>query len=208
MPSQYAGERFERLIAETEELSGDTPDLDKQAGALRKDLDECIVSAPLKTDLRDRINKIQKKAADAKKKALAGRVDAVLSEVNVEIEKAASEGRKVLVLNVDIGADGKASQKVMNNVKSKAPGMAFLGVSEAEPGSGGKAMVFALVPNDLIEEGIKADEWVRSTLEVCGGRGGGKPTNAQGQAPECDDVGAVIDAAMSFADSKIGTPTV
>jgi len=45
---------------------------------------------------------------------------------------------------------------------------------------------------------------IRSTLEICGGRGGGKPENAQGQAPECSDVDAVLAAANAFADSKAG----
>jgi alanyl-tRNA synthetase len=109
-----------------------------------------------------------------------------------------------LVLNVDSGADGKASQKVVNAVKSIAPDMAFLGWSEEEPGSGGKVMAFALVPDSLVETGFKADDWVRASLESCGGRGGGKPASAQGQAPECSDLSSVVAAANAFAESKVG----
>jgi alanyl-tRNA synthetase len=107
------------------------------------------------------------------------------------------------VLNVDIGADSKASQKIVNAVKKIAPDMAFLGLSEEEQGSGGKVMAFAVVPDYLVEAGLKADEWVRSSLEGCGGRGGGKAGNAQGQAVECSDVEAVVAAANSFAKSKV-----
>jgi alanyl-tRNA synthetase len=93
----------------------------------------------------------------------------------------------------------------MNAAKNLAPDMAFMGISEEDIGSGGKLMVFAVVPDALVEAGLKADEWVRSTLEVCGGRGGGRPQNAQGQATECSDVDAVLAAAEKFASEKLGS---
>ena len=199
------GERLEAQVEEVEGLAVDTPDLDKKAGALRKDLDAAFASASVKAELRGRIETIQKKANEAKKAALAQRVDIVLNDVRKDVEAAVAEKKRVLVLNVDIGADSKASQKVLNAVKKVAgDDMAFLGVSEEEPGSGGKIMAFAFVPDALVEDGLKADEWIRTTLESCGGRGGGKPGNAQGQAQECADVDAVIAAANSFADSKAG----
>lgn len=197
------GEKFEGLIAEAERLDAKTEGLDKQAGALRKDVDGAFLSAALKAELRGRIEGIQKKANDAKKAALAQRIDVVVNELKVDLTKAVEDGKRALVLNVAIGADSKASQKVVNAVKKIAPDMAFLGLSEEESGSGGKLMAFSVVPDALVESGLKADEWIRATLEVCGGRGGGKPGNAQGQAPECGDVDAVFAAAEGFASSKV-----
>jgi alanyl-tRNA synthetase len=46
-------------------------------------------------------------------------------------------------------------------------------------------MAFAIVPDSLVNQGFKADKWIASTMKVCGGRGGGKPRSAQGQAPNC-----------------------
>ncbi len=61
------------------------------------------------------------------------------------------------------------------------------------------------VPDALEESaGLKADEWVRATLEVCGGRGGGRPTNAQGQIPECTNVEEVMKASETFVADKGG----
>jgi alanyl-tRNA synthetase len=199
------GQKFESIVADAESLSGDIPDLDKQAGAIRKSVDGAFLSATLKAELRARIEGIQKKANEAKKAVLAQRVDKCMNVVKKDVEQAVANGQKILVMNVDIGADGKASQKIINAVKKIAPEMAFLGLSEEEQGSGGKLMAFALVPDSLIETGLKADEWIRGTLEVCGGRGGGRPQNAQGQSPECSDVVAVVTAAESFADSKVGS---
>jgi alanyl-tRNA synthetase len=197
------GVRMETLVAEKEILGADTPNLDKQAGAIRKELDEAFLSAPLKAVLRGRIEAIQKKASEANKAGLAQRVDKCLNFVREDVAAALADGKKSLVLNVDIGADAKASQKVGNAVQKIAPDMAFLGISEEEVGSGGKVLAFALVPASLAEAGFKADEWVNASLESCGGRGGGKATSAQGQAPVCSDVDSVIAAANEFAKSKM-----
>jgi len=195
------GTEFEQKTAALEEIDADnSPDLDKQAGALRKDLDAAELSAALKSELRARIEGVQKKGIEAKKRLLAGRVDKCLNGVTEEVEKALIDGKKSLVLNLDIGADSKASQKVIKAVQKLAPEMAFMGISEEEPGSGGKILCFAIVPDSLMKEtGLKANEWTKEVLDSVGGRGGGKPGSAQGQAPSCEDVGAVIAKAESFA---------
>lgn len=196
------GQKFEKMVADLESLSFETEGLDKQAGALRKDVDEAFMSATVKSLLRGRIEAVQKKGTEAKKAAIAKRVNVVLKDVTADVEAALSNNVRALVLNVDIGADSKASQQIVNAVKKIAPEMAFMGLSEEEPGSGGKIMAFSVVPESLVESGLKADEWVQSTLEVCGGRGGGKPGNAQGQASNCSDIEAVVKAAEEFAESK------
>jgi len=199
------GSKFEGRTSSLESINADeTPDLDKQAGALRKDLDAAELSAALKMELRARIESVQKKGIEAKKRLLAGRVDKCLNVVTAEVEQALADGKKSLVLNIDIGADSKASQKVIKAVQKAAPDMAFMGISEEEAGSGGKALCFAIVPESLMKEtGLKANVWLKDVLDSVGGRGGGKPGSAQGQVPNCDDVGAVIGKAESFVSDAV-----
>jgi alanyl-tRNA synthetase len=197
------GTRFEVVVDELEKLSAEAEDLDKKAGATRKEVDAAFLSATLKAELRARIEGVQKKANEAKKAALAKRVNFVLKDVETQVGAALKDNVTSVVLNVDIGADSKASQQIINAVKKIAPDMAFMGISEEEPGSGGKLMAFAVVPDILVDSGFQADEWVRSAMESCNGRGGGKPGNAQAQATECSDVDAVIKAANQFAASKV-----
>jgi alanyl-tRNA synthetase len=166
------------------------------------------MSAPLKAELRARIEAIQKKGIEAKKAALAGRVDRCLNDVKAQIEDALAKDIRAIVLNVDIGADSKASQKIIKAVQLIAPNVAFMGLSEEEVGSGGKLLAFAVVPGSLTDAGFKADEWIRSTLEACGGRGGGTPGSAQGQAKECKNVDEVLAAAIVFAESKVEATTL
>jgi len=198
------GTEFEGKTSSLESINPDeTPDLDKQAGALRKDLDAAELSAALKAELRARIEAVQKKGIEAKKRLLAGRVDKVLNTVTADVEEALAAGKKTLVLNLDIGADSKASQKVIKAVQKIAPELAFMGISEEEVGSGGKILCFTIVPASVQESGLKANEWLKDVLDSVGGRGGGKPGNAQGQAPNCSDVDAVIAKAESFVNDAI-----
>lgn len=46
--------------------------------------------------------------------------------------------------------------------------------------------------------GLKADEWLRAALDVCGGRGGGRATSAQGQAADAANMEKGIEAAKAF----------
>jgi alanyl-tRNA synthetase len=199
------GVKFEQLTTDLESVDAEqTPDLDKQAGALRKDLDATEMSAALKSELRYRIEVVQKKGIEAKKRLLAGRVDRCLNNVKDVVEQAVTDGKSSLVLNLDIGADSKASQKVIKAVQKIAPEIAFMGISEEEPGSGGKILCFAIVPDSLLKgSGLNAGEWVKDVLNEVGGRGGGKPGSAQGQAPSCEDVGALIAKAESFAQGAV-----
>ncbi|GKY96369.1 hypothetical protein MPSEU_000596500 [Mayamaea pseudoterrestris] len=197
------GQRFVELVNELEKIPATTSDLDKKAGAVRKDLDAAFVATTIKAELRGKIEGIQKNASEAKKKEMQQRVDLCLNDVRREVEAANAAGKKSLVLNVDIGADSKASQRVTNTIKELAPDLAFFGLSEEEVGSGGKVLAFACVPDELVDVGFKADEWVRVALEACGGRGGGRPNNAQGQAQECQSIESVIETATSFAESKV-----
>ena len=201
----HVGIKFTGRTTTLEFRNVDTaPDLDKLAGALRKDLDAAELSAALKSELRARVEAVQKKGVDAKKRLLAGRVDKCLNLVKVDVEQALADGKKSLVLNLDIGADSKASQKVIKAVCKIAPDLAFMGVSEEEVGSGGKVLCFAIVPEPLMKEtGLKANEWLKDVLDSVGGRGGGKPGNAQGQAPNCEDVEAVIAKAESFVNDVV-----
>jgi alanyl-tRNA synthetase len=199
------GTKFEGRATTLESIDADsTPDLDKQAGSLRKDLDAAELSASLKSELRARIEAVQKKGIEAKKRLLAGRVDKCLNGVTAEVEQALADGKKGLVLNLDIGADSKASQKVIKAVQKLAPELAFMGVSEEVAGSGGKALCFAIVPDALMKEtGLKANVWLNDVLDSAGGRGGGKPGNAQGQVPQCDDVDAIIANAESYVNDAV-----
>jgi len=196
------GKQFEDKVAKLELHDPSTLDLDKMAGNLRKDIDGTLMSVALKAELRTRVERVQKKAADEKKRLLAGKIDNCLNTVREQVQAFVSSGKRSLILNVDIGADTKASQKIINLVKQLAPRTAFMGVSEEVTGNEGKVIVFAIVPDDMVGGGFRADEWVTACVAPFGGRGGGKPENAQGQVLSCSNVSTILSAADAFAKER------
>ncbi len=62
-----------------------------------------------------------------------------------------------------------------------------------------KALAYTGVPADMAKT-MPAGEWLKVALDVLGGRGGGKPTNAQGQGPHIDKLPEAMDAARAHAD--------
>ena len=63
--------------------------------------------------------------------------------------------------------------------------------------------MYAGVPADMTQQ-LKAGDWLKAALEVLGGRGGGKPTTAQGQGTRLDRLPDALAAAERFAGGKLG----
>lgn len=66
----------------------------------------------------------------------------------------------------------------------------------------GKALAWAGVPTALTSK-LSAGDWVKAALELLGGKGGGKPGQAQGQGPNVEKIGEAVEAAAKFAASKL-----
>lgn len=62
----------------------------------------------------------------------------------------------------------------------------------------GKFMGYAEVPKAESTK-LSAAEWLNTALEVCGGKGGGKAVNAQGQARDGSKWQEAVEAAREFA---------
>ena len=126
------------------------------AAALRKELDQSFISAPLKTSMRLRLETIQKRAQEAAKAEAGRKLNAVLGEVTEAVEK-----KQVCVIKFT-GIEGKGAQKIAEKVKKANPDCSFFGVIEGEDG---KVSCFASMPDGR-------EALVRATA---GGGGGAAP---------------------------------
>lgn len=195
------GRKFTEWLSHLETL-GVEDDLDEKVSTMRKEMEAAaFVSASLKSDIRSRMETLQKKTNDTKKKALQKRIENALVNVKEQVDEATTTktDQRWLVLSVDISADSKASQSILNAVKKMSPDLAFLGISSSDDG---KVLVFANVPDRQQADGFKANEWVLAALEPVGGRGGGRAGMAQGQARDCTDVSPIAEAASNYATAK------
>jgi len=177
---------------DAEDAGEDPAGVARRAKALRKRVDASTCGATVKPKLRLTIEGVQKKLA-ALEKAEAAKAAGAAGDAVLEAAAAAADaGKTALVTTVPPGVDGKAMAKLCTKVQKAHPALALLAVA---PG-GGKVGAFASVPDGHGVESAPA--WLNAALAPLGGRGGGKPTFAQGSA-KGDDVDAVIAAAEAFA---------
>lgn len=66
----------------------------------------------------------------------------------------------------------------------------------------GKVLAYTGVPADLSKR-MPAGNWLKVALEVLGGKGGGKPTNAQGQGPDIEKLPEAMQAAKEYANKTL-----
>jgi alanyl-tRNA synthetase len=219
------GISLEEKVSSYELLPIDTtPNLNKLTIQLRKELESKTLSAVLKMELRIRIEQLQKKINDYNKKLLQKRIDTCINDMKDIILTKVSNNEQVLVLQVDIGIDTKASQTIINTMKSLAPDMAFLGISiedddadepdknttndnDDEGNNNKKVFVFAHVPDSILNsKSLKANEWIQTVLLLCSnGRGGGKPNNAQGQGMIDNNNNSMIQTMLHDAEQYAQT---
>ncbi|KAG5191133.1 alanyl-tRNA synthetase mitochondrial precursor [Tribonema minus] len=173
-------------------------ELEADAPALRQALDAATISAALKAKLRGEVEALQRRAAAAAKAAAAAAADRGVAAARAAAEAAAAAGARSLVTEVAIGGDSKAVKRVLDAVQAAAPELAFMGLSPAA-GADGRLLCFALCGDAARAAGLGADAWVAAAMAACGGRGGGKPSAAQGQAPSVEGLQAAADASKAFA---------
>lgn len=86
-------------------------------------------------------------------------------------------------------------------VRTLSPTTAALFVS-VDPDSN-KIFCLSSVPKQVIDKGLKANEWVQAVAQKVGGKGGGKPDSAQASGVNSVPIGEILDLAKKFADSKL-----
>lgn len=199
-PAKRAAANGEKLRVRAAEVAGmKGADLETALSAFRRDVDTATLSAAVKGKLRAEGDALLKRVAAEAKAAAALASEEGVNAAGKAAKEAADRGESVLIMEVMIGANSKAVKRVLDAVAKAAPGLSFMGFSAEGPGASGKLLVFSIVNGVAAESGLNADEWLRAALEACGGRGGGRPTSAQGQAASAAEMDKAIAAAKSFA---------
>ena len=103
----------------------------------------------------------------------------------------------MIVAELDTGGDRAALQAAMKTIQSSCPGKAILLASVDPDGEKPGVALLAAVPPELVKLGLKAGDWIRETAAVLGGRGGGRPEQAQGGGPEIDKLGEALRTART-----------
>jgi len=171
---------------------------------LGDDISAATISYSGKDAMRVRLKGFKKTLDDADRAAKAAVMGEVVAAAAALIS--ANPGLPYLVYELPALANNKAVDGALKQVKALAPEMATMFVSGDE--ESGKVLAMAYCPKSAIAKGLKANEWCGSVLPLIGGKGGGKPDNAQGSGAGVAKVGEALQVADTFAQGKLGVPKV
>lgn len=186
-----AGEEFEKRVQGAGTIS-DMAALDVEVSKLRNDLDATVMDYFKKDQCRQAIDKLKEKVLAAEKeRAKAKAAAAVTWAESVDVTG------KFVVEDVDVEGDVKALDAAMKVINTKAPTLPACFLSKSSAGD--KVACLAVAPAG---SGLDAKDWINAALELCGGKGGGKPDRAQGAAKDAAKFSDALAAAKAYPASK------
>lgn len=166
------GEALGSKISQAETLeSSKLPEVVPQ---LVNEVNEAVLSAIDKHALRNRLNILNKKANDAFKARTKGALDESLASAEKEVLAAKEDGKKAVVVVVPLEGDSKGLSKLANRLGAIWPEGAVMALSVDHKKN--------LVRCCTTSKTIPANKWATDTMKAFGGKGGGKPTAANGTA--------------------------
>jgi len=194
-------------LAEQIDAAASMPDdqLGKETALISTEIDALTLSVVRRAQLRVQLGTLQDRL-----KALAKSAAKEAAKLAVEKARAIGEAARddittVVVQRLDVGSDRAALQQALKAIMDLSPGSAVMLASvdhEAADGTGAAAII-AGVPAPLIEKGLKAGDWVRETTKILGGKGGGRPNQAQGGGSDVAKLDDALEHARSFAQDAI-----
>ncbi|KAK8104162.1 tRNA synthetase class II [Apiospora kogelbergensis] len=177
------------------------PEKEAEVKQTTVDLNNLIVSAVTKEDLRTRFNKVVKAVVDEQKKRQKAESKTALDAVTAHFAKDENKDTNYFVGQLPISANTKAISEVMNHFKSKdkAKTVYLFGGSPAE----GAVVHGVYVGTDLSSKGVTAEQWSAAVSEVVGGKSGGKEPTRQGQGTKAEKLDEAVETARKWLEEKL-----
>eukprot|EP01025_Chloroclados_australasicus_P014578 TRINITY_DN16848_c0_g2_i5.p1 TRINITY_DN16848_c0_g2~~TRINITY_DN16848_c0_g2_i5.p1 ORF type:complete len:1226 (-),score=185.41 TRINITY_DN16848_c0_g2_i5:256-3462(-) len=193
------GETLTGKLKDMDKLSGE--ELERTVTNFRTEVDAAEIPYVVKERIRSGINTLTKKIVEQQKAQAAANRQLAEQKALEAAKIACDKGSKFLVERIDVGIDPKALAEASNKISQQYSELAVMLFSVDEGKQ--KALAYAGVPKAMISQ-IKAGDWVKTTLQLIGGKGGGKPEYAQGQGSEISNVPAAMQEAEKYAQKALG----
>ncbi len=168
---------------------------------LTKQVEESVLPAPRKNAIRAKLGEIQKQLKELAKAAAAEQAKQATAMAAGIASSAEGSSEEIVIASLELGSDRKALEAAMKTITDRCPNKAVMLLS---PDQGqGRVAVMASVPKGLIGRGLKAGDWIREVTGIMGGKGGGRPDNAQGSGSDLSKVREATAHARTFAYGQI-----
>ena len=190
-------------LLERVKQAGSLPDAELQAecAKLKKEAAEASIPVSLKSDVNDTLAAYTKKLLEAGKKMAAENKKKAVEGAVAAVKEAAESGNKFCVLRVNVGLDAKALAEALAQAQKAQADIPLMLLSTDDVKD--KLMVYAGCDKGSVKDSFDAGKWAKDALTACGGKGGGKPTSATGQAPGAGNLDTALEAANAFATMNL-----
>ncbi|MFK7884218.1 MAG: DHHA1 domain-containing protein, partial [Phycisphaerales bacterium] len=178
---------------------GNLPDmmLTKAVQEATQRVDQMMLPAKRKAQARAAIGSLQERVKAASKAAAAEKAAEAQRLAQTIAETEAGSPDTMVVARLELGSDRKALESAMKVITNACPNKAVMLISPDN--DAGRASVMAAVPKPLIDRGFKAGDWVKAVAGIMGGKGGGRPDNAQGSGSDLSKLAEATTEAKHFA---------
>lgn len=154
-----------------------------------------------KNEIRLRLAQVQQRLKDANKAKSAEQAKQAQALASGIAQSAAGSPEEIVIASLELGSDRKALEAALKTITNACPNKAVMLLSpDADEG---RVSVMAIVPAALISRGLKAGDWIREVTGIMGGKGGGRPDNAQGSGSDLSKLNAATTHARTFAAGQI-----
>ncbi|KAA0216713.1 MAG: alanine--tRNA ligase [Leptolyngbya sp. PLA3] len=174
--AEQAADGLQARLTDAGKLSGQA--LHDEVADISQQVDALTLPWPRKHELREALAGLSERVRQENKAADAARAKEAAEMARRIAESAATSMDEVVVATLELGSDRGALQAALTTICDRVPRSAVMLLSPDE--EAGKVSVMASVPKGLIGRGLKAGDWVREVTALMGGKGGGKPEQAQG----------------------------
>ncbi len=168
---------------------------------LTKEVEAATLPAPRKNAIRAKLAEVQKQLKELSKAAAAEQAKKAQQLAAGIASSAASSTEEIVIASLELGSDRKALEAAMSTITAENPNKAIMLLS---PDHGeGRVALMASVPQGIVGRGLKAGDWIREVAGVMGGKGGGRPDNAQGSGQDISKLKDATARARTFAFGQI-----
>ncbi|KAI1657601.1 tRNA synthetases class II (A)-domain-containing protein [Daldinia decipiens] len=197
---QREAEKFSKRITTIDALPFG-PEKEAEVKQATVDLNNLVVSALTKEDLKTRFAKVVKAVVDEQKKRQKAESKTALDTVSAHFAKDENKEAQYFIGHLPISANAKAVADVMNHFKSKDKDRSvyIFGGSKTE----GAVVHGVYVGTHLTSQGVTAEKWAAAVTEVVGGKSGGKEPTRQGQGTNADKIEDAVAVAEKWLAEKL-----
>ena len=168
---------------------------------LTKEVEAAMLPAPRKNAIRAKLANVQKQLKELSKAAAAEQAKKAQELAAGIASSAANSSEEIVIASLELGSDRKALEAAMNTITSANPNKAVMLMSPDQ--GAGRVALMAAVPQGIVGRGLKAGDWIREVAGIMGGKGGGRPDNAQGSGQDISKLKDATAHARTYAFGQI-----